>query len=288
MVQDSKGVLYGTTLDEYGAFFSLSPPASPGGQWTAAVLYQSGGTYGDGTVFRMTAPSAPGGSWTETVLWSFGSPGDGATPAGPIAIDGGGVIHGVTIGGGTFRVGTAFTLAPASGGAWSETIIHSFGGAGDGCNPASIVLDADGTAYGTTSGECGGYGTVFSISPSQSETVIYSFNKTGETVLHSFTGGADGAAPYAGLTRDRAGNLYGTTSGGGASGKGVVFKVDTTGTETVLYNLPSRDRQGAASPKRLSTPRQLFGVAALSSQPRSMRSVSVTRRGENCHAAAFR
>jgi uncharacterized repeat protein (TIGR03803 family) len=168
MVQDSKGVLYGTTLDEYGAFFSLSPPASPGGQWTAAVLYQfggispagpagvvpgpggalygttaAGGTYGDGTVFRMNPPSAPGGSWTETVLWSFGSPGDGATPAGPIAIDGSGVIHGVTIGGGSFRVGTAFTLAPASGGAWSETVIHSFGGAGDGCNPASIVLDAD-------------------------------------------------------------------------------------------------------------------------------------------------
>src|SRR5438128_1362113 len=54
-------------------------------------------------------------------------------------------------------------------------------------------------------------------------------------VLHSFTGGADGDAPHVGLVRDPSGNLYGTTSAGGASNSGTVFKVDTTGAETVLY-----------------------------------------------------
>jgi uncharacterized repeat protein (TIGR03803 family) len=66
---------------------------------------------------------------------------------------------------------------------------------------------------------------------------VFKLDTTGtETVLYSFTGGADGAYPVAGLIRDSAGNLYGTTSDGGASRQGVVFKVDTTGAETVLYN----------------------------------------------------
>jgi uncharacterized repeat protein (TIGR03803 family) len=107
------------------------------------------------------------------------------------------------------------------------TVLHRFTGA-DGHNPSEdghLIRDSAGNLYGTTSGGgASGLGVVFKL------------NKTGETVLHSFTGGADGGTPYAGLTRDSAGNLYGTTYGGGASGGGVVFKVDTTGTETVLYN----------------------------------------------------
>src|SRR5580658_687981 len=97
MVKDGHGVLYGTTLG--GTFFSLSPPASPDGQWAIAVLYQfgtnpgdgayplgvvrgpggalfgttaSGGAYDHGTAFQIAPPSGQGGSWTETVLWSFG------------------------------------------------------------------------------------------------------------------------------------------------------------------------------------------------------------------------
>jgi len=61
------------------------------------------------------------------------------------------------------------------------------------------------------------------------------------TVLHSFTGGTDGASPQGGLVRDKAGNLYGTTASGGASGNGVVFKLDTTGTETVLHSFTGPD-----------------------------------------------
>jgi uncharacterized repeat protein (TIGR03803 family) len=67
--------------------------------------------------------------------------------------------------------------------------------------------------------------------------VVYKLDTTGqETVLHSFTGGADGGYPYAGVIRDSAGNLYGTTDIGGAAGYGVVYKLDTTGQVTVLYS----------------------------------------------------
>src|SRR5262249_6691765 len=60
--------------------------------------------------------------------------------------------------------------------------------------------------------------------------------KRNYTVLYGFTGGDDGGYPYAGVVFDSAGNLYGTTNGGGQSGAGVVVKLDTMGTETVLYN----------------------------------------------------
>jgi uncharacterized repeat protein (TIGR03803 family) len=112
------------------------------------------------------------------------------------------------------------------------TVLHRFTGA-DGQNPSEyghLIADSAGDLYGTTSG--GG---------ASGAGVVFKLNKTGETVLHSFTGGADGGTPYAGLTRDSAGNLYGTTSGGGASGAGVVFKLDTTGTETVLHNFTGGD-----------------------------------------------
>lgn len=90
-----------------------------------------------------------------------------------------------------------------------------------------MLLYSANVLYGTTSdGGASGYGVVFMLDVAAGT----------ETVLHSFTGGADGANPYAGLIRDPAGNVYGTTVNGGASGKGVVFRVDTSGNETTLYS----------------------------------------------------
>jgi uncharacterized repeat protein (TIGR03803 family) len=78
-----------------------------------------------------------------------------------------------------------------------------------------LIRDAAGDLYGTTfQGGASAYGTVFQLDATGKETVLY-----------SFTGGADGAYPYAGLVRDAAGNLYGTTSAGGAFGGGTVFKL---------------------------------------------------------------
>ena len=82
-------------------------------------------------------------------------------------------------------------------------------------NTGSSVRDSAGNLYGTTAyGGTYGGGVVFKVDTTGAETVLY-----------SFTGGADGANPYAGLLRDSAGNLYGTTTAGGAYGGGVVFKI---------------------------------------------------------------
>jgi len=164
----------------------------------------------------------------------------------------------LTFAGGSFRAGTAFTLAPASGGSWTETIVHSFGGDGDGCFPASILLDANGTAYGTTSGDCGGnHGTVFSISTSQSETVLYTFAKA-----------RDGSYPTS-IILGPDGTIYGVTSKGGDAGYGAVFSLTNQNgswQEAVLFSFPSVD----GSPKQgyiphsltLSKSGALYGVAS--------------------------
>jgi uncharacterized repeat protein (TIGR03803 family) len=176
-------------------------------------------------VFRLS----PSGS--ETVLYSFTGGADGANPSAGLVRDAAGNLYGTTFLGGVESgscggsCGVVFKLSPTG----SETVLHSFTGGADGANPsAGLIQDAAGNLYGTTflggveSDSCGGScGVVFKLSPTGSETV-----------LHSFTGGADGAGPYAGLIQDAAGNLYGTTSEGGANsvcplspGCGVVFRL---------------------------------------------------------------
>ena len=123
--------------------------------------------------------------------------------------------------------------------AQTEILLHSFCPSGsnctDGANPSGrLTSDGAGNFYGTTpNGVVWGAGTVFELSPNGS-------GGWNETVLHSFTGGADGSSPaYSYVMFDNAGNLYGTASGGGSNGYGVVFKLTPDGatwTETVLYN----------------------------------------------------
>jgi uncharacterized repeat protein (TIGR03803 family) len=115
----------------------------------------------------------------------------------------------------------------AQGQAYTETVLHSFAGGTDGAGPFThLIMDAAGNLYGTT--PLGGVfqnGTVFKVDTSGHETV-----------LHTFTEPAYGWYPYARLTMDAAGNLYGTTYVGGAFSAGTVFKLDTSGAYTVLYN----------------------------------------------------
>jgi uncharacterized repeat protein (TIGR03803 family) len=107
------------------------------------------------------------------------------------------------------------------------TTLHSFQIFTNGAAPtAGLVQGPDGNFYGTTSGGgTNGWGTVFKISTNG--TLI---------TLYSFTGGDDGADPYVGLTRGSDDNFYGTTSGGGTSNQGTVFKISTNGTPTSLYS----------------------------------------------------
>jgi len=118
--------------------------------------------------------------------------------------------------------GTVYELT-RSGEAWSESIIHSFNGS-DGLGPdfGNLIFDRSGQLYGTTSGGgTYGFGTVFQLTPIQGGWQ--------ESVLYNFQGGPDGGNPFAGVSLDSQGNLYGTTAAGGGGpchgGCGVVFKI---------------------------------------------------------------
>jgi uncharacterized repeat protein (TIGR03803 family) len=233
-------VIYGTTffggLQGGGTVFALTPPidlppgvihtfnaGSDGGYLTAPVVIGSGGvlygttsyggTLGGGTVFSLTPPTTPGGAWTEDILYQFpaGPPGDGQS-----AVIGGGpkgALLGTTTFGGTQGLGSVFVLTPPAspGESWTLTTIYSFSGP-DGQYPATGVVSTDGVMYGTTpSGGSYSYGTVFSLKPPAAEGEAWT-----HTVLHSFTGQADGAYPN-NLTIGSHGILYGTTLEGGAA-----------------------------------------------------------------------
>lgn len=237
VIVGSGGKLYGTTLyggsHGQGVVFKLkgttenvlhSFGGTDGGEPMAGVIDSAGtlygttslgGTFGAGTVFEVTS----GGK--ESVLYSFQGTGDGNEPQSDLVLDSGGNVYGTASLGGASGYGTAFKVASTG----ALTVLHSFGGGADGQYPyAGVVLDSSGNIYGTTGGDSAKtWGTVFKISPSGTETVLYSFQ-----------GGTDGAVPMAPVVLDSSGNLYGTTFYGGA-GYGVVYKVGPNGGETVLY-----------------------------------------------------
>ena len=165
------------------------------------------------------------------VVRSFSGGSDGATPTGDLVKDPAGNLYSTTVFGGTSGDGTLFEFS----GRGKETVLYSFQGGTDGAMPsAGLVRDAAGNLYGTTTIGGAFYGTIFK------------FDTTGnETVLYSFTGFADGGRPQAGLVLDPAGNLYGTTFSGGASGFGTVFKLDTSGHETVQHSFSATGGDGA-------------------------------------------
>ncbi len=199
-----------------------------------------GGAYGGGTVFELT-PQA-GGGWTKQVLYDFGNGSDGTYPYASLIFDAAGNLYGTTTEGGVYKRGTAFELTPQSGGGWTEKVLHSFGNLQDGATPyASLVLDADGNLYGTTSaGGTHTWGTVFELTPQAGGSWT-------EKVLHSFhRNGTDGYGPYAGLIFDAVGNLYGTTKYGGSYRHGgTVFKLTPKAgggwAENMLYSFGTKN-----------------------------------------------
>jgi uncharacterized repeat protein (TIGR03803 family) len=198
-----------------------------------------GGANNDGTVFELTPA---GNTWSYQVVYSFSSGGGGNRPQG-IIVGAGGTLFG-TAAGGSANAGVVFQLSN-SGGTWSETVLHSFGGSGDGSGPSgNLVADATGNLYGTTTaGGADNAGTVYEMSPSGRTWT--------ETVLYSFTGGADGNQPVDGVALHN-GTLYGATaSGGTAGGGGTVFKLMQNGsswTETVLHSFPQPGGSDGSSP----------------------------------------
>ena len=208
LVRDAAGNLYGTT--GLGGAGTNCPNDFLPGCGTAFMLNKAG---------------------KEVALFSFKGPnGDG--PAAGLLRDASGNFYGTTMAGGQFTqacggvdghgCGVVFRLTKAG-----KEKLYQFKGSPDGMFPeAPLVEDPAGNFYGTTEG--GGThncGTVFKINAAGKETILY-----------SFTGGEDGKGPYTGVILDPAGNLYGVTAGGGTHNVGVVYLVDPSGKETVLYN----------------------------------------------------
>jgi uncharacterized repeat protein (TIGR03803 family) len=180
--------------------------------------------------------SAQAQTYTESVLYTFTGGADGGLPVAGLIFDGKGNLYGTTNVGGASGVGVVFKVDSKG----KETVLYSFTGGADGRypGPGSLIWDAKGNLYGTTGG-----GGDMSACHDQGCGVVFKVDSTGkETVLYSFTGGADGGSPEAGLIWDVKGNLYGTTSHGGGSsgcrgrGCGTVFKLNKNGEETVLYS----------------------------------------------------
>ena len=204
----------------------------------------SGGANGDGTVFKI-AKAGAGYASTPNTLFSF----DGANGAGPVSgliADTAGDLFGTTPSGGAYGYGTVFELVNHRG-VYTLATLLSFGGA-DGRFASSLITDAAGDLFGTTSsGGAGGAGTVF-------ELVNHGGAYTPVTLLSFSDNGADGANPGGGLLADAAGNLFGTTGEGGAYNapglpRGTVFElVNNGGGRYTPVTLLSFDGANAAGP----------------------------------------
>jgi uncharacterized repeat protein (TIGR03803 family) len=259
VISNAKGTLYGATLQGgtsgFGTVFELK---RTNGSWMESVLYSfaggssdgaysyagvsfdkkgnlygatyEGGAYGYGTVFELKHTN---GGWTESVLYNFTGGSDGSLPEAGVILDARGNLYGTTYQGGAGGYGVVFELKQSKGG-WTESVLYSFTGGSDGANPmADVVFGKAGNLYGSTyKGGTSGYGVVFELEHSKGGWT--------ESVLYSFTGGSDGGQPaFGSLIFDKAGDLFGTTEVGGASGNGTVFELKyskATWVESVLYS----------------------------------------------------
>lgn len=240
---DSAGNIYGTTTAG-GASYDSGFDSCP---------------QGCGTIFELSPEG--NGAYSYAVLYSFCVTSalcpDGSYPQAGLVIDQSGNLYGTTLEGGSEQSGTVFELSPPSlpGGAWTETVLHSFCthySCTDGYFPYSkLVLRDDGALYGTASAggsstNCrGGCGTVFQLTPPSKpggewkESEIYTFCSAPNRG-HC----PDGSTPMVGLTRGKAGVLYGTTRYGGISyseGSGTIFKLShgpSGWTESVVLTFP--------------------------------------------------
>jgi uncharacterized repeat protein (TIGR03803 family) len=251
LVFDEAGNLYGTAVsggstscsNGCGTVFELVPGS--GGSWTFSVIYsftggkdgfapaygslildKAGNLYGTaemggkgaGTVFELIHSK---GGWKEKTLYQFAGGSDAGFPLAGLSWDAAGNLYGATVRGGAGNAGAVFQLKQIKAG-WKEKVIYSFTGGNDGAYPeyGGVTLNAAGDVYGAVAGGgASGQGVVFELEPSKSGWK--------ESVLSSFTGGSDGGQPFAGLTFNPAGNLFGATAYG-ANGDGTVFELAHT------------------------------------------------------------
>jgi uncharacterized repeat protein (TIGR03803 family) len=212
LVADNAGNLYGTSINGGG------------------TDCEGSGYPGCGVVFEFDADGR------ETVLHAFAGGSDGAFPTDSLLVLNGNLYGTAYEGGGAgcngYGCGVVFKIAQDG----TESVIYAFTGGNDGSGPVGgLIADNAGDLFGTTSvGGKTSNGAVFEIKPDGTESVV-----------HSFTGGSDGASPQASLVADPAGNLYGTTVFGGPNRSGTVFRVRPDGRESVLYAFKGGSGDGA-------------------------------------------
>jgi uncharacterized repeat protein (TIGR03803 family) len=273
LVMDRDGALYGVTFSggrfKAGTAYKLSPPASGKTAWTLQTLFDFGrrgsklgtnpvssllidaagavyGTNASGIAFKLSPPASGSGAWTAAKLGDIGASGGFAT----LTFGPGGVIYG------NYQSGpnAIFELLPpgSAAGKWRVRTIATLANA---MIPAAGVLpDTSGALYGTAyNGNCG---IVFKLTPPDSGRVWR------ETVLHAFSG-SDGCQASSSLIEDASGALYGTTTYGGSSGAGVVFRLalqNGAWTETVLADLDHDTGGYPIAGLTLDAAGNLFGV----------------------------
>jgi uncharacterized repeat protein (TIGR03803 family) len=225
---------------------------------TAGNLYgtgSAGGPSGNGVVFRLNHKDS---DWILTPLYSFQGGADGSFPSARVTLGRDGELYGTTTYGGQgscnvngyVGCGTVYVLRPSATPCksisceWTKTTLYSFTGGSDGANPqfGDIVFDRSGNVYGSapfggiSNSVCsGGCGVVYELTPSRGHWT--------QQVLYSFTG-EDGGNPYAGLTFDASGKIYGTTWSGGAYGNGTVYELrpaQHSWTESVIHSFNYSD-----------------------------------------------
>jgi len=160
-----------------------------------------------------------------------------------------------------FLVGAVFARPTE---AQTFTVLHAFTAGTDGAVPGPIIRDAQDNLYGTTR-----FGGIVSCALGTDTCgTVYKVDSAGnETVLYRFEGGSNGTNPIAGLVRDGAGNLYGTTQGNGAvGGAAVVFKVEPNGQET-SFDIASPNACCFDSPLALDAQGNMYGISPFGGVP---------------------
>lgn len=243
---DPRGNLYGTTptggANGIGVVYQLRPTATgwkfhlihtftggdDGGGGSAGRLLIDprgdifgvctvGGVNGFGTVYEISPTQ---GQWQFTTLYAFKDSPDGALPYGSVVFDRGGNLYGTTYYAGANDLGTVYKLTHSKG-TWTESVLYSFKGGTDGDSPiSSLVADAAGNFYGTTSGggsSCG-CGVIFKMTRGAAGTWK-------ESVVYRFPGAPEPGFAYNGMIGDGAGNFYGATVHGGNSNDGAIYEL---------------------------------------------------------------
>jgi uncharacterized repeat protein (TIGR03803 family) len=224
------------------------PAAAKNGDLYAVT--EAGGTYNLGTIFKLIAPQTRGGAWTKTLLYDCPGGKGGVSPV-SVVIDKDGNLYGVD------SSQTIFELSRSRDGAWKYTVLYTLNGNSDGSvTSGNLIFDSEANLYGANEqggdlgcGNGGGCGTVFELKRPAKTGGKWRFS-----VLHTFTGSPDGAAPFSGVVFDQNRNLYGTTNEGGSTGWGTVYRLSPPAekgqgwTETLLYSF-SQSNDGIISPE---------------------------------------